>query len=194
MLDREGALGRFFAWLMQPSRVAIIYLLGIGLLFGVGTVIAFNKTMDATNTEQFCTSCHVMAKGPGALIRDTTHFNNKSGVRPICSDCHVPKEFFPKVWRKIQAAREVWGAVTGKIDTSEKYLSHVKSMKAREVARMRANNSQECRNCHDVEHMTFPDQTQQARQFHQTMLQENKTCIDCHQGLAHISPAVAERL
>ena len=185
---------RWFEWLFKPSRMAMGSLLLIGLGFGAFSVIAFNVTMDATNTEAFCTSCHEMAAGPGALIKDTTHFANASGVRPTCSDCHVPKEFFPKMWRKIQASREVWGALTGIIDTDEKYLAHVATMKAREVDRMRSNDSQECRNCHDVEHMIFADQSAKAREFHRVMASEAKTCIDCHQGIAHMTPEVAERL
>jgi cytochrome c-type protein NapC len=185
---------KWLAWLFKPSGIAMVYLLLIGLGFGAFSVVAFNLTMDATNTEEFCTSCHVMASGPGALIKDTTHFANKSGVRPVCSDCHVPKEFFPKIWRKIQASREVWGNITGIIDTPEKYLAHVATMKAREVDRMRRSDSRECRNCHDVQHMILTEQTAKAREFHQTMAAEGKTCIDCHQGLAHMSPEVAEQL
>lgn len=185
---------KWFGWLFKPSSIAMVYLLLIGLAFGAFSVVAFNLTMDATNTEQFCTSCHEMAAGPGALIKDTTHFMNPSGVRPVCSDCHVPKEFFPKLWRKIQASREVWGKITGVIDTPEKYLAHVKTMKAREVARMRANDSRECRNCHDVDHMILAEQTARAREFHETMIDTGKTCIDCHQGITHMSAAVAEQL
>ena len=182
--------------LWKPSMKApVIVLLLAGVGFGVVSVIAFDFTMAATNTEKFCTgSCHEMAKGPFVMLQNTTHFNNRSGVRPTCSDCHVPREFWPKIWRKIQASREVWGSLTGKINTREKYLDHVKEMKNREQARMRANDSRECRNCHDVERMRLAEQTPRAREFHQAMAQQQKTCIDCHQGIAHMSPEVAERL
>jgi cytochrome c-type protein NapC len=183
-----------FVWLFKPSGMALVYLLLIGLGFGAFSVVAFTLTMDATNTESFCTSCHEMASGPAALLEDTTHFNNKTGVRPTCSDCHVPREFLPKMWRKIQASREVWGKITGIIDTPEKYMTHVKVMKEREVARMRANDSRECRNCHDVDHMILSEQTAKAREFHQNMLNTGKTCIDCHQGITHMSPQIAEHL
>jgi cytochrome c-type protein NapC len=182
-------------WLFKPSvQAPVIVLVLIGLGVGAASVVAFDYTMAATSTEKFCTSCHSMADGPFVMLQDTTHYNNASGVRPTCSDCHLPKEFVPKMWRKIQASREVWGAITGKIDTPEKYLAHVGEMKAREVARLRASDSQECRNCHDVEHMLLAEQTAKARQFHQAMTQENKTCIDCHQGIAHMSPEIALRL
>jgi cytochrome c-type protein NapC len=186
---------KLFGFLLKPSMkapVVVLLLAGVGV--GVVSVIVFDFAMASTNTQKFCTSCHEMATGPFVLLQDTTHFNNKSGVGPICSDCHVPREFWPKIWRKILASREVWGMLTGKIDTREKYLDHVAEMKGREVARMMANDSQECRNCHDVERMLLSDQTAKARGFHQTMVQQNMTCIECHQGIAHMSAEVAERL
>jgi cytochrome c-type protein NapC len=185
-------LKKLWGRLTNPAvNASILTLILIGLGVGAVSVIAFDQTMAATNTEAFCTSCHTMAEGPFVMLQDTTHFSNKSGVRPTCSDCHVPKEFVPKMWRKIQASREVWGAITGIIDTKEKYLDHVATMKGREIARLRANDSQECRNCHEEDHMLLTEQTAKAREFHQKMHQENKTCIDCHQGLAHMSPDVA---
>ncbi len=182
-------------WLRKPSvSLSVASLLGVGLAIGVFSVVTFGVVMDATNTEEFCTSCHEMQSGPFAMIQETSHFSNRSGVRPICSDCHVPREFFPKIWRKIQASREVWGHITGKIDTEEKYLSHVKEMKDREVARMRANDSQECRNCHDVSRMLMSEQSAKAQQFHSVIQTNGKTCIDCHQGITHMSSQVIEAL
>ena len=176
---------KLFGWLMKPAQVAVIYLLAGGLAVGAASVVIFDFSMAATNTEEFCTSCHSMASGPFVMVQDTTHFSNRSGVRPDCSACHVPQAFIPKLWRKIQASREVWGAITGIIDTPEKYQAHVQTMKDREIARMRANDSQECRNCHAVEHMLMAEQTQKAQEFHTAAELEAKTCIDCHQGLAH---------
>ena len=44
---------------------------------------------------------------------NTIHYTNRTGVRAICSDCHVPKEWGPKMMRKIQASRELYGKVVG---------------------------------------------------------------------------------
>ena len=141
--------------------------------------------MEATNTEEFCTSCHMMKDNPLVMLQDTAHYYNKSGVRPTCSDCHVPKEFIPKMIRKIEASREVWGAITGIIDTPEKYAAHAPKMKAREIARLKANDSQECRNCHNTDMMLLGVQTAKAQEFHQAAKSNGKTCIDCHAGVAH---------
>lgn len=179
-------------WLFKPSvQMPVILLLLIGLGVGVASVVAFEYTMAATSTEKFCTSCHTMADGPFVMLQDTRHYSNEAGVHASCSDCHLPKEFLPKMWRKIQASREVWGQITGKIDTPEKYLAHVGEMKQREIDRLRASNSAECRHCHDVDRMLLAQQSVKARQYHELMVQEQKTCIDCHQGIAHMTPEIA---
>jgi cytochrome c-type protein NapC len=55
----------------------------------------------------------------------------------------------------------------------------------REINRMRSNDSQECRNCHDVGRMDFAAQERAVRRYHRAMAQREKTCIDCHIGTAH---------
>lgn len=175
--------------LFRPSaRWPVIVLLVAGVVLGVVGMLGFNYSLQATNTEAFCTSCHEMYAQPFQSVQQTAHFNNRSGVRPICADCHVPHEFVPKMIRKVEAAREVWGHLTGMVDTPEKYAAHLDVMKAREIARLRANDSAECRNCHDVARMDLALQSEKARLYHAAMDARNKTCIDCHQGIAHTYP------
>ena len=184
-----GRLKKLLEFLLHPTaRYSVLAVLGVGLAAGIVSVVAFEITMTATNTEQFCTSCHEMRDNPGMLLKGTTHFKNKSGVRPTCSDCHVPREFIPKMIRKIEASREVWGKLTGIIDTPEKYAAHAPAMKEREINRLKANDSQECRNCHDVNQMLYSVQTAKAQEYHQAVENQGKTCIDCHAGLTHTPP------
>lgn len=42
-------------------------------------------------------------------------------MRAICSDCHVPKDWTHKMVRKMRASFEIWGKLTGSIDTPEKF-------------------------------------------------------------------------
>ncbi len=185
-------IGQWFAPLFRPAlRTPVIVLLLAGLVVGVVGVAGFNYGLHATSTEVFCTSCHEMYAQPYQAVQQTAHFSNRSGVRPTCSDCHVPHEFVPKMIRKIEAAREVWGHLTGMIDTPEKYAIHVDAMKAREIARLQKNDSAECRNCHDVAQMELSQQSERARFYHGAMAEKNKTCIDCHQGVAHLYPQSA---
>ena len=167
-------------------------LAGIGIAIGVIGVLVFNASLEATATEEFCISCHEMEANPYASIRKTSHFSNVSGVRPTCPDCHVPQEFLPKIMHKIKASREVWGTLTGIIDTPEKYRAHAPTMKQREIERLRANDSRECRNCHDTGQWLTALQSSKAQKYHQAIHLNRKTCIDCHAGIAH--PANTEGL
>ncbi|WP_162846120.1 NapC/NirT family cytochrome c [Seongchinamella sediminis] len=161
-----------------------LLLLAAGVVIGAAGLLTFEATLHATSTDKFCTSCHEM-EIPLAQLQKTSHFNNASGVSAGCSDCHVPREFFPKMVRKVEAAREVWGSITGIIDTPEKYQAHAPAMKEREINRLKANDSQECRNCHDAQRMLSVIQTSKAQRFHRALAANRKTCIDCHAGVAH---------
>jgi len=185
-MDVYRKLKEKISLLFRPSsRFSIFTLVCIGLITGVLGILGFNYSLEATNTEPFCTSCHEMYAQPFQTVQTTAHYNNKTGVRPTCSDCHVPKEFIPKMIRKIEAANEVWGHLIGRIDTPEKYQAYLPELKKREIARMRANDSSGCRSCHDTARMTFELQSAKAQQYHGAMKSQGKTCIDCHQGIAH---------
>jgi cytochrome c-type protein NapC len=113
-------------------------------------------------------------------------------VRAICSDCHVPHNWTDKIARKMQASKEVWGHLFGTIDTRQKFLTHRLELAEHEWARLKANDSLECRNCHSVLVMDLTRQTARAAQIHQRYLMSGeRTCIDCHKGIAHYLPDMA---
>lgn len=181
----ESKFRRWLQGLRRPSPShSVLSLVAIGVVIGTAGLWAFDTVMHATSTEAYCTSCHAM-DSPYAQLHKTSHFENASGVSATCSDCHVPHEFAPKMIRKVEAAREVWGTITGVIDTPEKYAAHAPAMKQREIRRLQANDSQECRNCHEAERMLTAIQSAKAQKYHQSMQKNGKTCIDCHAGIAH---------
>ncbi|NNJ92556.1 MAG: cytochrome c-type protein NapC, partial [Gammaproteobacteria bacterium] len=85
----------------------------VGIFFWGG----FNWAMEATNTEEFCISCHEMRENVYVEYVNTIHYSNRTGVRATCPDCHVPKEWVYKVKRKIQATNELYHKALGSIDT-----------------------------------------------------------------------------
>lgn len=175
------------------TRPSVHFGLGFLTLGGfVGGVIfwgAFNTALEATNTEQFCISCHEMEANVYEELTRTVHFTNRSGVRATCPDCHVPHEWTDKIARKMQASKEVWGHVFGTIDTRRKFLDMRLELAKREWARLKANDSLECRNCHSSVAMDFTRQTDRAAEIHQRFLISGEaTCIDCHKGIAHELP------
>lgn len=176
----------FWRRLSRPSKAAAGVLLGFGFVGGILFWGAFNTGMEATNTEAFCSGCHAPIV---AEIRETIHYSNRSGVRAICSDCHVPHPWTDKIVRKVQASRELVAYAIGTIDTPEKFRARRGHLADREWQRMKNNDSQECRNCHDFEFMDFSEQGRRSVAQHSTALASgDKTCVDCHKGVAHRLP------
>ncbi len=142
-----------------------------------------------TNTESFCISCHEMKNNVYAEYKGTIHDQNRTGVRAICSDCHVPREPVALVKRKMMASLELWGHfVTRTIDTPEKFEAKRYELATHVWKRMKETDSQECRNCHNEAKMSVDLQTPKAQARHAKAKTENLTCIDCHFGIAHKEP------
>lgn len=142
-----------------------------------------------TNTETFCTGCHEMRDNVYAEYKGTIHDVNRSGVRAICSDCHVPRQPGPMLLRKMRASLELYGHfVSGVIDTKEKFQAHRYELAKRVWTRMKQTDSLECRNCHHAESMSSDLQSERAKARHAKGKAENMTCIDCHFGIAHQEP------
>lgn len=178
--------GGFFSRLRKPStKYSLGGLLIVGFVLGIIFWGGFNTAMEYTNTEKFCISCHEMHDNVYTEYKNTIHYNNRTGVRAVCSDCHVPQEWGPKMIRKVQASREVWGKLTGTINTREKFVDKRLELSRREWKRMLANDSLECRNCHSLESMDSTKQATRAARQHERALEEGTTCIVCHQGIAH---------
>ena len=176
----------FWHRLSTPSKAASGILLGFGFVGGILFWGAFNTGMEVTNSEAFCSSCHAPIVQE---IRETIHYSNRSGVRAICSDCHVPHEWTDKIVRKVQASKELVAYALGTISTPEKFYARRSHLAHREWKRMKENDSRECRNCHDFDHMDFSEQGRRSVAQHSTALASGeKTCVDCHKGIAHRLP------
>jgi cytochrome c-type protein NapC len=186
---------RYWTVLWRPSHYfSLGFLTIVGFIAGVVFWGGFNTALEVTNTEQFCTGCHEMRNNVYQELQGTIHFNNRSGVRAKCSDCHVPHNWTDKIARKMQASKEVWGKIFGTIDTPEKFEAMRRTLAEHEWARMKSNNSLECRNCHQFQSMDFTKQSKRAVEAHSTFLARGeKTCIDCHKGIAHRLPNMAGR-
>ena len=189
MDSKPGILKRMWAILKRPSaKYSLLSLLVVGFFSGILFWGGFNTGLEATNTLEFCISCHEMRDTVYQEYKETIHYKNRTGVRAICSDCHVPKDWIHKMLRKSKASFEVWGKITGDIDTPEKFEAKRMTLATHEWDRMKASGSRECRNCHDFDSMETKKQKPKALKMHTQAVKEGKTCIDCHKGIAHLLP------
>lgn len=188
--SRKSVIARIWNFVARPS---VTFSLGtLVIVGGVGGVLAwgaFNWSMELSNTETFCVSCHEMRDTVYKELKETVHFTNRTGVRAICSDCHVPKEWIYKVKRKIEATNELYHKIVGTIDTPEKFEAHRLALAQNVWKTMKGNDSRECRNCHSLASMDFDKQVRPAQRMHKAASDKGQTCIDCHKGIAHKLPA-----
>ena len=171
-----------------PGKISlgllIVIIFTLTSLFWAG----FHYSMEATNTEAFCISCHEMEKFVYEEYKQTNHYSNRTGVRATCPDCHVPKDWVHKMARKIKSTKDVWHTMLGTIDTREKYEARRLEMAEAVWADMEASDSRECRNCHNYSYMNFDKQGEEAAETHPEGFDGEITCIECHKGIAHKLP------
>jgi len=173
-------------YLKKPSvKYSVIFLFSIGFVGGIIFWGGFNWTLELTNTEEFCISCHEMKDNVYQELKKTIHYSNRTGVRATCPDCHVPRPWIYKIMRKIQATNELYHHMMGTVDTKEKFESHRRELAKHVWKVMKETDSRECRNCHHFKSMDPNKQKTRAQKSHALAQKEHKTCIDCHKGIAH---------
>jgi cytochrome c-type protein NapC len=186
---KQSFIGRLRDFLFRPSSLSLIAVVAIGMISGLVFWGGFNTGMEATNQLGFCTSCHEMRDTVFQEYKETIHYKNRSGVRAICPDCHVPKDWMHKFVRKVQASQELYVKfVSHAIDTPEKFEAKRMELAQHVWATMKGNDSHECRNCHSWDAMDPHKQNPRSAAAMEKGRKEGKTCIDCHKGIAHLLP------
>jgi len=172
-----------WATLKKPSaKYSLLALLLVGFFSGIIFWGGFNTALEQTNKLEFCIGCHEMRDNVYQEYKETIHYKNRTGVRAICSDCHVPKDWVHKMMRKISASQEVYEKIVGWVDTPEKFEAHRMEMATSEWNRMKASGSRECKNCHNFDAMEAKKQKPKAQEMHAKAVKQGKTCIDCKEA------------
>lgn len=181
---------RLWAWLWSPSaRFSLGLLVVVGATLGAVGLVVFNEALHFFSSTDFCLSCHELQENIGDEYVTTTHAKNGPGFFVECADCHVPQAFVPMMMRKLESVRELYGHfIIHKIATPAKFEEHRMEMASRVWAEMIEDDSRECRRCHQVDLWNLAEQSEQARDLHSVALENGKTCISCHKGIAHKLP------
>ena len=186
-----GAVRRAWRWLFSPSaRWSVFALLLTGLVIGAIGVIGTQVAVHLTGTDEFCgTTCHSHAQFVYPEHQQTAHYNNRTGVRAMCVDCHVPHAYPAKLFYKAKVGiRDAWAEIRGTISTKEKFERERWRLANEVWDEMRENNSENCRTCHDPKAMDSQKQSEVAVKQHKKVAAGKATCIDCHTGVAHKEP------
>ncbi len=183
--DKQGLIDT----LKSPPKCSMLRMIVVGTLGGIIIWGGLNMGMEYTNRSQFCMSCHEMTI-PFEELKKTVHYKNRSGTTVQCADCHVassktPTDYMFKSFQKVMAARDIIGHIKGTLDTPEKYEEMRLTMAKRVWERMKERDSKECRNCHSFETMDPEKQKDRSVVKHEGAIEDGKTCIDCHKGIAH---------
>ena len=185
-VSRENFLLRCWHFLWRPSLTwPWLVLVILGGVIGVAAAGVTAGALWYTSTDQFCSGCHQIAIVPE--WQKSVHYVNAVGFKAGCADCHEPHDPVGMVLRKTAAIDEVWNEFLGTISTPEKFEAQRYALAQKEWARLRADNSAECRDCHQLTQMNDPNKAF-LNPMHRTALANGQTCIDCHKGVAHKAP------
>jgi len=160
----------------------------VGSLVITVMFVSVGGAFSYTNRMDFCIVCHEMAANPYEELKQTPHYKNRNGVRVECPDCHVPESNPAYLLAKFGAWTDVANHFLGTIDTPEKFEAHRLEMAQRVWAKMEATGSRECHSCHSFDAMVLEEQGRRGRKKHPLGIEEGKTCIECHKGVAHKLP------
>jgi cytochrome c-type protein NapC len=174
--------------LQRPSaKYSLGALIVVGVVVGAVAVPSFLFVIAETSTDEFCLGCH--ADNIGLEMAGRPHYDNPTGLRVSCYECHLPRAFVPKVIAKTKTGiKDIYSTMLGTIDTPEKFEAHRMAMATSTWEHMNENDSRECRYCHDQTKWVLSKQSEKAQEYHAPALANGKTCIDCHKGIAHELP------
>ena len=191
-----GFLKTLWSTLSKPSaNHALGSLLLVGFVAAFVFFLIFHfGFMTATNKMEICVSCHEM-DSVNKEYMESVHYRNASGVRATCADCHVPHgkdigDYIDKFFAKAKTGtKDIFHHLIGTYDTPEKFEAARYELAQAVLEEMRHRDSKECRYCHSMEAMDLAEQDKSASKKHKRIMEKGgKTCIDCHEGVAHEIP------
>jgi len=161
------------------------YLL-IGSILGIAIAISLYQTSVYFSTDESCMMCHVHPHVESSW-KLSVHYNNKSGTKVHCVDCHLPPK--NNTWDHYTAKaglgiRDLWAYLTkDSADFDWDKLSEIEN-----AVKYIPNES--CKECH---HNLFPEKmTDDAITAHlyyeENEKKLNLQCISCHLDAGHYNP------
>ncbi|GHT22713.1 hypothetical protein FACS189430_04890 [Bacteroidia bacterium] len=174
-MSRKGGFFRGHPW--------FVFVLG-GVL-GVLVMVYTNKVLHNTGTDEYCQSCHVHPHAVDSW-KLSSHYNNKSGVKVHCIDCHLPPkgdwQYFKT--KSCTGLHDLWAYWTK--DSADFNWDRKKELDY--AVNIVYNES--CKECHVN---LFPKGLSTDGGTAHLYYEENETklnlqCISCHLSVGHYDP------
>lgn len=153
-----------------------------GILF-MAFLIEFDRF---TGSNSFCTGCHSMGYAEESY-KTSAHYNNASGVRATCGDCHVSPGIFAATWDHAVGGKDLLKQIKGKLlgpDYDDPAIASLHLPEAAFAARQwfKDRDSATCKRCHALE--AIQGKRADTAAIHREE-SSGKSCIDCHLNLVH---------
>ena len=145
-------------------------------LFVLG-IIGFTGTVVATESNEFCISCHELDYAYKGW-KQSTHVNNPEGVVANCVDCHAPPQLSDLVLSKVESLNEVYSHWFKPSSDPFWWQENLPRLRARARERLKDDN---CVRCHT---WRFEPRSPEGKIAHATA-HEATRCVQCHQYLVH---------
>jgi formylglycine-generating enzyme required for sulfatase activity/nitrate/TMAO reductase-like tetraheme cytochrome c subunit len=169
----------------KKSSKRVLFFL-IGAIAGIGIAVSFYQTTVYFSTDKSCMMCHVHPHAEDSW-KLSKHYNNASGTRVHCVDCHLP----PK--------NDTWAHYSAKIKFG---FNHTWSLMVKDSAKYDWDKMSEVESavkyipnesCKDCHHNLFPinitDDGITAHLYYEDNEKKlNLQCISCHLDVGHYNP------
>ena len=157
-----------------------------GLVIGLCIAVSLYQTSVYFSTNESCMICHVHPHVEKSW-KLSSHYNNKSGTKVDCVDCHLPPR--NKTWEHYTAklslgTRDLWAYLTkDSADFDWDKLSEIEHA-------VKYIPNQSCKNCH---HNLFPQGIKDDGITAHLYYEDNEKkldlqCISCHLDVGHYNP------
>jgi formylglycine-generating enzyme len=152
-----------------------------GLVLGIVLILAGNRALVRTSTNQYCISCHIHPEAD-ASWKKSVHYETRSGFRIACVDCHLPPKGHGYLWAKgTTGLRDLWSKWT-KDSASFNWTERRRLENARAYA-----YESSCIKCHEN---LFPLKLTKAGEDAHLYYKQKKNspdlhCINCHLNAGH---------
>lgn len=171
LVEQRRSWNRKIAGFISSSAIGVF---ASGMILGAAPLLG----MKATDSTEFCISCHSMTH-LWEVTKVSRHFQNDRGVQVGCPSCHVPHPIADYLRVKMLALHDVYSEVVNPVRTKENYEARRPQLAQKVRTDYLANDSAQCRNCHAYKNFTRPIKS------HDRAQKSGTTCIKCHYNLVH---------